>query len=204
MTMICFYTRVVSKHTGTTVWLASTTPCLVVADVVVPSPLTMRWRARLAPSPYTGTTRSMTYTADCLREVYPNVEVEPQLQPLMAESLALLSARVADGNSRARHLGERAVDQRMARHLRRCQSISPWLSELSFNSCASPIQGRRNTKTAIECEWLSSAPLHPLFFPLRVKWELKLRPGDSWLDSYPSRRACRFTWQWSGWEPICQ
>ena len=38
------------------------------------------------------------FTADCLREVCPDVEVEPQLQPLMTESLALRSARVADGD----------------------------------------------------------------------------------------------------------
>ena len=38
------------------------------------------------------------FTADCLREVCPDVEVEPQLQPLTTESLALRSARVADGD----------------------------------------------------------------------------------------------------------
>ena len=56
-----------------------------------------------------------------------------------------------------------------------------------------------------ECERLRSAPLHPLFFFHHGRWELKLRPSlDAWLDSYPSRRACRFTWQCSGWEPICR
>ena len=38
------------------------------------------------------------FTADCLREVCPDVEVEPRLQPLTTESLALRSARVADGD----------------------------------------------------------------------------------------------------------
>ena len=38
------------------------------------------------------------FTDDCLREVCQDVEVEPQLQPLTTESLALRSARVADGD----------------------------------------------------------------------------------------------------------
>ena len=38
------------------------------------------------------------FTADCLREVCQDVEVEPQPQPLTTESLALRSARVADGD----------------------------------------------------------------------------------------------------------
>ena len=64
--------------------------------MVVPSPLTTPWRARLAASPSIGTTRSTISQPICLREVCPDVEVEPQLQPLMTESLALRSARVAD------------------------------------------------------------------------------------------------------------
>ena len=38
------------------------------------------------------------FAADCLREVRPDVEVEPQLQPLTTQSLALRSARVAEGD----------------------------------------------------------------------------------------------------------
>ena len=78
------------------------------------------------------------FTADCLREVCPDVEVEPQLQPLTTESLALRSARVADGyrpDIRAKGLFSTRGTTRSS-----MSGFFTLTAPAIFNSCASIVQ----------------------------------------------------------------
>ena len=134
------------------------------------------------------------FIADCLREVCQDVEVEPQLQPLTTESLALLSARVADGDRPSWQKGcgpaRGTTHSSMSGYfILTAQAVCQQL----YQPCTSALRGKRNTSMARECERLSSAPLPPMFSLPRVGWELKLGLStDAWPDSCPSGRTCLF------------
>ena len=137
------------------------------------------------------------FTADFLRKVCQDVEVEPQLQPLTTESLALRSARVAGGDRpdiRAKGLLTNAwndifIDVRVFHPRLTAQAVC----RQQCQPCTSALRRKRNANLARECERLSLAPLPPLFALPRVGWELKLRLSThAWPDSCPSGRTCLF------------
>ena len=109
------------------------------------------------------------FTADCLREVCPDVEVESQLQPLTTESLALRSARIADGDRPdigAKGLWTNTwhdtfVDLMMSGYF---TLTAPAIFQQLCQPCTSALKRKRNASMARECERLSLAPLRPLFF----------------------------------------
>ena len=139
------------------------------------------------------------FTADCLREVCVDVEVEPQLQPLTTTSLALSSEKALPTAITV------TSGQKGCRPTRGTTRLSmsgfftqtaPAIFQQLCQPCTSALRRKRNVSMARECERLSSAPIPPLFFLPQVEWELKLRlSADAWLDSCRSRKTCLFTWK---------
>ena len=160
MTMICFYIKVRSDqthwHCGT---VGNYNTYLIVVACGGAFSVDLAMVCKIGGFPI-HRHEIRDFTADCLREVCPDVEVEPQLQPLTTESVALRSARVADGI--APTPGERDVNQRVAPRSSMSEYFTLTVPAISQQlcqpyTCTRVLSGRRNASVASRWERSASA-----------------------------------------------